>query len=721
MTLREPVVLLLLGALSISGCGGGRSHPMPNVLLVTIDTLRADRLGLYGGSVETPQLDRLAREGAYCTRAFAQAPLTLPSHSSILTGTYPTYHGVRDNGRFRLSEGMDTLAEMLKRAGYSTAAFVGAFPVDSRFGLAQGFDRYDDDFDGSKGRLAFAERRAEKVVEAARHWMGEHQNERTFVWVHLFDPHAPYRPPSPFDTAYANPYDGEVAYVDYALEPLFEAAGSGTLVVVTGDHGEGLGEHGESTHSLFIYDSTLRVPLILRGPGIAPGTIVKDDARSIDIVPTVLDLLDLHDVCAHCQGRSLVPAIEGGSLPPVVTYAETYFPRLNLGWSELRSLREGKWKLIEAPELELYDLDEDPGETRNVASTHSGEVHRLSSELSQLEASTSGPEASGSSAEVLDPRTLSMLRSLGYLSSARPPAAPPGTSLPDPKKQLPVWEAVRKGMELVAQGDMAEAIGELESLLQKEPELVMARSYLALAYFDRGTYPKAAAQCSKILTEEPEDFDATLLLGRSLLRLGKEADAREILERAAAIDPDSADPWVELAQLQLHRRAPAEAEVSLAEARKREESSPGVLLVEGKLAMLKGDATSAEQAFRRALAADPLEAEPRAQLGNLLLTQRRLVEAEALFREGLGRHPQSSELHFGLGNCLALAGKLNEAIPELERALSLAPDSPMVLNSLGFAYGQTGRPEKGLALLRRSLELAPGQPELREFLRQANK
>ncbi len=701
------ILLALLGVLATLRCASERRPRDSNVLLVTVDTLRADRLGIYGGAVATPHLDRLAREGAFFPSAFAQSPLTLPSHSSILTGTYPTYHGVRDNGRFRLPDSMDTLAEILKRAGFATAAFVGAFPVDSRFGLAQGFDRYDDDFGGARGRLVFAERKAEVVVEAARAWMKVHESARTFTWVHLFDPHAPYSPPEPFDTAYADKYDGEVAYVDHVLESLFDSVGADTLVVVTADHGEGLGEHGESTHSLFIYDSTLRVPLILRGPGVPPGTIVKDDARSIDIVPTILDLLGHSGDCAHCQGRSLVPAIEGGALAPVATYAETYFPRLNLGWSELRSLRKGKWKLIAAPEPELYDLSSDPGELDNVAPTHPDEVRGLSSALADLEAATAGPEASASAEREPDARTLSILRSLGYLSSAKTPAPATGESLPDPKSRLSVWEAIRSAMDLLARGQADETIASLEGVLRKEPDLLLARSYLAAAYFDRGRYAEASRQCSRILTEEPDDFDATLLAGRSFLRMGKEPEAREFLDRAAAIDPASAEPWTELAQLELHRQSPEDAEAALAEARRRESNSPGVLMIEGKLAMLKGDFGSGEKAFRRALAAAPFEEEPRAQLGNLLLTQRRLDEAETLYREGLRLHPQSSELHFGLGNSLALAGRMNDAIAELEKALALAPDAPMVLNSLGFAYGQTGNSEKALALLRRSLELSP--------------
>ncbi|MGH9335213.1 MAG: sulfatase, partial [Vicinamibacteria bacterium] len=432
---------VLLTSIWFSSCGAIPSSKPSSVVLITIDTLRADRLG-----VGTPTLDALSSAGARFTNAFAQSPLTLPSHSSILTGTYPTYHGVRDNGRYRLSDEMVTLAEILKGSGHATAAFVGGFPVDSRFGLHQGFDVYDDVLGSSASRVGLAERRASDVISSARKWIGD--RDRYFAWIHLFDPHAPYEPPPPFPSG----YDGEIAYVDHSLKELLDAVSEDTLVVVTADHGEGLGEHGEATHSLFVYDSTLRIPLIFRGPGVPEGAVVEEPVRSIDILPTILDLVGEEKGCARCQGRSLLPALEGKDLPPAASYAETFFPRLNLGWSELRSLRKGGWKYIAAPEPEVYAVDTDPGESRNVASTNEDKLRELASELEKL---TAGEELSAPAA---DAKTVAALRSLGYLMSANAPDAPATGPRPDPKSRLAVWESIRSGMELVARGEMEQAI-----------------------------------------------------------------------------------------------------------------------------------------------------------------------------------------------------------------------------------------------------------------------
>jgi tetratricopeptide (TPR) repeat protein len=692
--------------IALSACRAGSREPR-SVVLVTIDTLRADHLGSYGGKAPTPSLDALAREGARFENVFAQSPLTLPSHSSILTGTYPTFHGVRDNGRFRLPAGMETLAEILKGEGYETAAFVSGFPVDSRFGLDQGFDLYDDSLGRSRTRVSLAERTASDVVPLARSWIQGRGGRLYFAWVHLFDPHAPYDPPDP----HPDTYEGEVSYTDSALKSLLEVVPDDAYLAVTSDHGEGLGEHGESTHSLFVYDSTLRVPLLLRGTGVAAGAVIREPARSIDLAPTILDLVGLGERCPRCQGRSLVAALEGEAVSPETAYAETYFPRLNLGWSELRSLRSGGFKYIDAPEPELYDVAADPGELRNLAAWNPEKVRELDFELERLEKATAGTAATE---EILDAQVRATLRSLGYLT-AEAPVEPAGPR-PDPKSRLAVWEGVRTGMDLTARGDTERAIDALESALANDPELVLARTYLALAYFESGRYEKAVDQCREIVARVPEDFDGTLLLGKSLLRLGQVAEARETLERAARIDDQSPEPWVELTQLHLASKSRADADAALAKARAIDTNAPSVLLLQGKIAMMSGSAQYAEKLFRAAMEAAPFEEDPRVQLGNLLLSQRRLEEAEDLYRESLVARPQAAAMHLGLGHTRALSGRMDQAIPHFERALELAPDSTLVLNSLGFAYLEAGETAKGEALLKRSLEIRSDQPELRDVM-----
>ena len=707
---RSPLCLLLLLSLS---CAGPISDKPASVVLVTIDTLRADHLGSYGGKLPTPHLDRLAGEGTRFADAIAHSPLTLPSHSSILTGTYPTYHGVRDNGRFRLPDQIDTLAEMLKEAGYSTAAFVGGFPVHSRFGLDQGFEHYDERFNRSPAALAFAERRAEDVVDAATEWIRDAESTLYFVWIHLFDPHAPYEPPEPFLSEFADRYAGEVAYMDHALESLFSALGDDVLTIVTADHGEGLGEHGESTHGLFVYDSTIKVPLLFRGPRVPRGAVIRDPVRTIDILPSILELVGERDACAACQGQSLVGLMRGREEEPRASYAETYFPRLNLGWSELRSLRQRGWKYIAAPEPELYDLASEPGEIENLALKRPKKLQELAAELSALERSITGSLGATSGTRP-DRKTLSVLRSLGYLSAGKAPSRE--GPLPDPKSNLAVWQKCRHGMERAARGEFDQAIIEFEAVLQQDAKLLLAQSYLAGAYFERGRYGDAAEQSAKILAADPAHFEAALVLGRSLLQLGRLGVAEEALQEAARLDSRSAVPLAVLANLHLKQGAPGKARKLLADARQREASSSAVLLVQGKLLMIEGREQQAEDSFRRALSAAPSEEEPRVQLANLLLGKRRLSEAEHLIREGLAQRPQSASLHLGLGHSLALAGKMTEAIQTFEEALKLAPDSTLVMNSLGFAYLEIDEVEKGLALLDRSLKTKSDQPELRSFL-----
>ena len=357
-----------------------------NVLLITIDTLRADALGSYGGRAATPNLDRLAQGGLRFTFAHAHAVVTLPSHASILTGRYPFEHGVRDNAGYRLDDKADTLAEIARRGGLATGAFVGAFPLDRQFGLGQGFDVYSD-VGGrvvAQGDFAFTERRAEEVVGEARAWI-EKQRSKWFAWVHVFDPHASYTPPPPFDARYSgDPYAGEVAYVDHALGPLLDAvrrSARPTTIVVTADHGEGLGDHGEATHGTFAYESTLRVPLILAqvGPGTdgSRGRSIDAPVRHVDIVPTIAGLLGM-SVPGDLPGRTLLAAAAGDTRH---TYFEAMTPMLKRGWAPLSGVIAGRAKYIDLPIEELYDLAADPREERNLVASAGASVSALVSDL----------------------------------------------------------------------------------------------------------------------------------------------------------------------------------------------------------------------------------------------------------------------------------------------------------------------------------------------------
>ena len=423
-------------SLFLSAANAFSKDDRPNVLLLTIDTWRADYLGANGAThVQTPNLDRLAAAGVNFTRARAPVPLTLPSHASIFTAKYPPRHGVRDNGSYRLAESERTLAEVLQGEGYTTAAFIGAFVLDHRFGLAQGFDLYDDRTwsDVSMLENLEAERSAGSVCTTFSEWLAGHEGRSPFfVWIHLYDPHAPYTPPEPYRSRYSdNPYAGEVAYADAIAGRIvsdLEAREllSRTLVAVVGDHGEGLGEHEETTHSLLIYNSTLHVPMVLHAPGFIPaGRRIHDLARTIDLAPTLLDYIRMPTELG--QGVSLRATIEGTSVTDVVvSYSESLYPKLNLGWSELRAIEGKKYRFLLAPRPELYDLEEDPGETRNRVEEYPQIARQLRQKLEELSESTDAEPST------LDVDTQARLRSLGYVSGSRTQLRELGT-LADPK------------------------------------------------------------------------------------------------------------------------------------------------------------------------------------------------------------------------------------------------------------------------------------------------
>lgn len=410
---------IILSLLSIGFLMGEESKH--NCLLITIDTLRADRLSCYGSPfLKTPNVDGLAGRGAVFSRAFANTSTTLPSHANILLGTTPNHHGVHENLNFIVSQELLTLAEHLKNNGYSTGAFVGAYPLDARFGLSQGFDVYDDKYGRVHSvNLSSLERRAEAVIEAALEWL-QGRPSPWFLWIHCWDPHSPYDPPEPFRTRYADrPYEGEVAYVDRTLGELFDylkEAGlfDSTVLVFTGDHGESLGQHGEETHGFFAYNSSLWVPLIISAPGCAPAR-VDDYVSHIDIFPTVCEALGIEKP-PFLQGTSLFPALRGKKVPERPIYFESLYPYYSRGWAPLKGFILKKKKFIESPLPELYDLGKDFSELNNLVSKK--EAARLTARLNEIIRDLT-PSRKVGAAQTADRETREKLASLGYVSSAR--------------------------------------------------------------------------------------------------------------------------------------------------------------------------------------------------------------------------------------------------------------------------------------------------------------
>ena len=498
------VVLLALGALAalwwwLQGASVTIERRADrNVLVVTIDTLRADALRAYGGAADTPNLDRLAASGARFSFAHAHAVLTLPSHASILTGRYPYEHGIRDNRGFRLRQGDATMATRLKGLGFATGAFVSAYPLDQRYGLNAGFDVYDDHVSevGKATEVALPERRADETITRALDWIG-HQPDKWFAWVHLFDPHAPYRPPADWQARFpSDAYAGEVSWTDAALGRLFDNVSEqrrSTLVVVTSDHGESLGEHGELTHGVFAYEATLHVPLIIAEIGSSGrrsgGTAIASPVRHIDLLPTVLDAIESPPP-GDIPGRSLldIMARSGGEDRP--TYFESMMPVLARGWAPLRGVLVGREKYIDLPVAELYDLADDAREERNIAAMRSERTTVLMGVLRgfNLAPPNRPEEETGGARE--------RLRALGYLGGSPAVVRERYTENDDPKRLIELDRMLHRGRELFEANRPAEAVAVLREIIARRPDMADAYRQMASLLWHMGQ-PGPAIATSK--------------------------------------------------------------------------------------------------------------------------------------------------------------------------------------------------------------------------------
>jgi arylsulfatase A-like enzyme/Flp pilus assembly protein TadD len=680
-----PASLLLVAAVSSA----------PNVVLVTIDTLRADRVGAYGrAGAHTPTLDRLAREGVLLEEAVVQVPQTRPSHASMFTGLLPYEHGLRDNYSPPLAAGTPTLATVLRAAGWDTAAFVGAYPVSRLSGLDRGFDVYDDPFSGPEaagdGRT---ERRAGEVVDRALAWLRKPRARPFLAWVHLFDPHAPYEAPAPWKARFAKtPYDGEVAYADAEVGRLvawLDSAGlrERTLVVATSDHGEGLGEHGEDEHMFFVYDSTLRVPLVFSWPGHLPaGARVGGQFRSIDLLATVLELAGVQapPTSGVSRASSLRP---GGRIPENESYAETLYSQLHFGYAPLRALRGGGWKYVEAPRPELYRLAGDPGETRNLVAERHAVVADLRKRLLALDHGGAAPTLPAADAEAAE-----RLAALGYVESDGATGGPQPAV--DPKDEIARLQAyqrdVRRGMALYRQGDLDGAIRVLS---------------------------RAARSVSP-------SFNVCYYLGRSLVESRRFAEAVPYLEKAVEMAP---------ARRSLSGLAVAPAHAYLVEAlsgagRAREAfgslargladapASADLLRAKGGLLQRQGDLAGARAALEEARAIDPRDLRLHVVLSGLYRNLAELERARAEADEAVRLDPKSPDAHVARGLALGALGREADAAGALREALRLAPRHPEALFYLGAIELRAGRPAAAVALLERLVAAAPEYPQGKQTL-----
>ena len=658
----RPVWRVAIVVLACSGvqCGPrGPAQPAPpaagalrgaNVLLVTIDTLRADRVGAYGSPLGiTPTLDRFAAEGLRYEVARAHVPLTLPSHATVMTGRYPFANGVRDNGSFRFDGSHPTLAGTLKQAGYSTAAFVGAFVLDGRFGLNAGFDLYDDRMRGSTSNLEVVQRTGEQVLSPALDWILQHDNRQPsadksapwFGWIHLYDPHEPYAPPEPFRTRYAaDPYAGEIAYTDAVLGRFLDRLRSSgaldhTLVIITSDHGESLGEHGERTHGLFAYDVTLRVPLIFWAKGALPPAASRSPSRLVDLMPTVLDLVGV-PVPAALDGRSLRAV---GERDAPAAEPDTYFEALNAnltrGWAPLKGVLHGRWKLVDLPVAELYDVVADPGETRNVYASQRDQAREVEARLDRVVAGAVPPAPAP-----VDAAAAARLRSLGYVVGSAPKPSRAYTAADDPKRLAHLNAALDDAVDLWSRGDGARAMETLRGVIRERPDLTVAYDRLAFMLRASGRIGEAVG----VLDDAARAGHADRALLRSLgSALG---DAGDLRRSAAVLEPLVREDTTDL------------------------QSSDAL----GQTYARMGRGPQAEAMFKRVLDASPNAAATWNNLGALYLSQNRIGEAIEALSRAITINPDLATAYNGLGVAYAKGGQIDRAVEQWQKALALRPD-----------------------------------------------
>jgi choline-sulfatase len=680
------VLVLAAWTIVIGPIAGVRLFPPAgprNLLLVSLDTVRADRLGCYQhAAAQTPAIDALAASGLRFEHASTVAPLTLPAHASLMTGTFPGWHGVRDNGGFYLDDDQLTLAEILREKGFRTGGFVGAFVLDRRWGIAQGFDRYVDDFDldafPSAAGMDMIQRPGSEVVDRALEWLQADPNRPFFAWVHLYDAHTPYEAPEPFQPRFPRTrdgaYDAEIASADAQIGRLvsaLRAAGrfDDTLVIVVADHGEMLGEHGELTHGFFIYEAATHIPLIISGPRI-PARVVSDQVRIVDVVPTALSLLGIA-IPNQVQGTNLMPLARGQHLG-LVAHAESWYPRYHYGWSELRSIQDERFKMIRAPRPELYDLATDPREEHDRATENASRLDVLGRALDEFESRTAragapqGPRA-------VDPETEERLAALGYVAGSISSKKIEGPARGDPKDKIELYNLMKEASTLSFAGKVDEAIATVRQALATDPEIV--EGYLLLGnFYKKVKRPEdAIAAYRDALARDNEHQNALFSLALAYKDEGRLDEARVGFERARALDPRNGRVVWQLADLW----------------------------------MRKGDFRQAEAILTDALALKVDEHRLLLKLGESRIEARLFDEAERALRAALEKKPGLALAQFDLGLAYEGKGQIEKAIEAYQAELSTNPKAYRAAFNAAKLLQKIGRGREAIAHYRKAIEIDP--------------
>jgi arylsulfatase A-like enzyme/Tfp pilus assembly protein PilF len=678
------VAIALLGCRQAPEAPRDIALPGANVLLITLDTTRADRIGAYGyAQAETPRLDRLASEGVLFEQTITPTAFTLPSHSSIMTGLYPPFHGMRLNGGSALADVQVTLAERLTEAGYRCGAVIAAFVLDQRWGLNQGFEIFEDDIEmgpDQKLDLAGVQRRADRVVDLGLEWLETEDDRPFFAWLHLYDPHIPYDPPEPYGSRFGGRglrglYDGEIAFTDSQVGRLLDwlderGLSENTVVVVVGDHGESLGDHGETEHGYYVYDATVRVPFIVRVPGAdLEGIRVPAQVRTVDVLPTILDLVGV-DKPDPLHGESLVSLmLEPGGEGPGYAYSESMSVHLQYGWSALYSVRTTEHKYIEAPRAELYAHGNDPAETKNLLENLPGLAEELRSVLENLrsEIEAGAPETEEAD---LDEETLSMLAALGYVGGDT--AAPEGQNLADPKDKIHLFEAVGRASSLMLGEDYEQGAEILETVLAEDPEIPQAQHMLATCYRSLGRIAEAKVLLDDYLRDHPDSVPALITMAGILTDEGRFKEVAALAKRVLSVDESNAQAYALMASA----------------------------------AMSEGDHGAALPLLEKAVEIQPKLTRNRLNLAAANVGLGRFAVAEPMLTEIVTERPKFPLAHFHLGLLYEEQGRIEEARAAYLAEVELYSDSMMARFNLGNLYFRLGNLEAAKREMRTLIDQA---------------
>lgn len=670
--LKNALRLLALALMSASSCAGATppaSKPAPNVLLVTIDTVRADHLGCYGDThIQTPTVDALAREGIVFEHAISQVPLTWPSHAALLTGLEPFQNGVQDFAGQPLDARFRSVAQAFRKNGYSTGAVVSAFVLDRSWGLARGFDFYDDAFSPeafTARNPGLIERRAGESVSRALSWLKKDPGTPFFFWLHLYDPHSPYDPPEPYRAQYQNhPYDGEIAYADHELGRLIAWLKQAqlynrTLIVLLSDHGESLGEHGEHEHGFFVYNATIHVPLIVKPPagtGFRP-TRISRVVETTAVAPTLLRLAGIRDeIEKQFQASALLggPATEADE-----AYSETLYPFSSFGWSPLHSLEASRYHYIDAPEPELYDLDLDPGESRNLAPERPATIAVFKEKLHQR--LTHEPYAvQAANAPHLSEDGQEKLRALGYFGF-RAPVSPKALAagLPDPKEKLEEFNTILQAEDALQANEVQRAEDLLSSVERRDPQMYIIPFLLGEAAIRNQNWQRAAEQLQRCMVLNPYFDSAMTGLAMALTRLGRVDEARQWLNKATESNPENYRAWYQLG-------------------------------------VLEGDSVPAAslQAYEKTVAIQPNFSPAQRAFGMALFRKKEYASASSHLEKAIALGPEDAPLHNFLGICYSQMHELIKALAEHRRAVDLDPKLAEAHLNLAYDYQLLHRPKE---------------------------